>query len=161
MQRSFASGLETLTALSHDHVLRRNVRIGLHRNTEEHLDPFLASTHGSHHIRLIDGVAKTWNGLLSKIQSKTGGRISLKALPELRAVSSDERFGIVNAEYVTTYQNLLQIKEEPEDSKLLDLSEEDESVAAGILHDLNIDPVLLLQPASSNHLRQKDVVSQS
>lgn len=145
LQRSYASGLDVLNALSHDHVLRRNVRIGLRRSAEDR-DPFLVLTYGSHHVRLVDGIAKLWNLLVGKIRAKTNRPISHKEFPELRIISSDENFGIVSADYIATYQNLLQIKEEPEEAELFDLSS-DESVAAKILHDLRINPAELSQPA--------------
>ncbi|KAH9931192.1 hypothetical protein B0H21DRAFT_699867, partial [Amylocystis lapponica] len=146
LQRAQASGLSVMTALCHDHVLRRNIRVAFHDNTPQP-NPFLLSTYGSHHIRLVNGVATLWNQLLQKSKTKTPQGLS--TLPELRIISSGEVFGITSANYTTSYHNLVEIKDEPDDD-LLDLSAQDEAVTQGILRDMNIDPKLLLQPLPSS-----------
>ncbi|KAH9952137.1 hypothetical protein B0H21DRAFT_684053 [Amylocystis lapponica] len=146
LQRAYASGLSVMTALCHDYVLRRNIRVAFRDNTPEP-NQFLISTCGSHHIRLVDAAAKLWNLLLKKSKVKTPQ--GLHTLPELRIISSGEVFGITSASYTTSYHNLVEIKDEPDD-ELLDLSAQDEAVAQSILQDMNIDPQLLLQPLPSS-----------
>ncbi|KAH9939540.1 hypothetical protein B0H21DRAFT_698307, partial [Amylocystis lapponica] len=151
LQRAQASGLSVMTALCHDYVLRRNIRVAFRDNTPDP-NPFLLSTHGSHHIRLVDSVAKLWNQLLKKVKTKAPQ--GLRTLPELPIVSSGEVFGITNAHYTTSYHNLAEIKDEPDD-ELLDLSAQDEVVAQEILQDMNIDPRLLLQPLPSRSVSER------
>ncbi|KAI0640826.1 hypothetical protein C8Q79DRAFT_920989, partial [Trametes meyenii] len=81
LQRSYASGLESLSALCHDHVLRRNTRIEF---ASEDCTPFIAATHGSHHVHLISAYAKEWNKHLAELREK--GRpvpAGIDRLPEL------------------------------------------------------------------------------
>ncbi len=63
IMRSFASGLEVMNALGHDHVLRHNVRLDM---ADETLDRsmFMYYTYGSHHIRLMNACAQLWHNLL-------------------------------------------------------------------------------------------------
>ncbi|GBE84526.1 hypothetical protein SCP_0605050 [Sparassis crispa] len=149
LQRLHASGLEVLlTALGHDHVLRWNIHI-VSDCQRDPLDPFLSSTHRSHHIRLVDSVAKLWNTLLEdEAVKKLRG---LRCLPEMQAIDSGEVFGLIQAQYATTYHNLTcsSIKAEP-DEELLDLSLQDEVQACSILEDLSIDPVLYPQLANDS-----------
>ncbi|KAJ7233638.1 hypothetical protein C8J57DRAFT_1532183 [Mycena rebaudengoi] len=63
LRRSFASGLELQTALGHDFVLRRNLRIAFDGKIKSS-DPFVLSTFGSHHVTLADYTASLWNELL-------------------------------------------------------------------------------------------------
>ncbi|KAL6303302.1 hypothetical protein BKA93DRAFT_818125 [Sparassis latifolia] len=140
LQRSFASGIEVLTALGHDHVLRRNIRVAFN-SSHMSLEQFLQSTRGSHHIRLVDGVAKLWNVILD--DTKTVRTRNLRPLPELQIIDSGETFGLIRAEYATSYHNLADIKEEPYED-LLDLSELDCPDADEVLR--SIDPELCPQP---------------
>ncbi|GBE81445.1 hypothetical protein SCP_0311740 [Sparassis crispa] len=144
LQRSHASGIEVLSALCHDFVLRRNIRIG---SVLEQCSTFLTSTHGSHHIRLVDAVAKLWNALLQVPDNCSKG---LRILPELEVISSNEKFGLVSAKCLANYQNLVVIKDEPRDD-LLDLAlSQDHEEVQDMLRDLDIDPALLLKPAFSS-----------
>ncbi|KAH9940973.1 hypothetical protein B0H21DRAFT_697284 [Amylocystis lapponica] len=152
LQRAYASGLSVMTALCHDYVLRRNIRVVFRDNTPGP-NPFVISTHGSHHIRLVDAVAKLWNLLLTKSKVKTPQ--GLHTLPELRIIPSGEVFGITNASYATSYHNLVEIKDEPDD-ELVDLSMQDEAAMQLILQDMNIDPQLLLQPLPASSVPRQN-----
>jgi hypothetical protein len=109
LQRSFTSGVELITALAHDFVLRRNCRIAA---ASQHPRVFTLSSHGSHHIRLVSAVARLWNALLAKEKGKAAGRNKLEELPELQDVCSSEEFGLVASSYTTSFKGLLEIKEE-------------------------------------------------
>ncbi|KAG1764260.1 hypothetical protein EV702DRAFT_1014433 [Suillus placidus] len=124
LQRAQPSGIVMLSALGHDFVLRRNIRVAFSRRQ---MTPFVKFTHGSHHIQLSNHVAKLYNGLHEK------GTQLLPLLPELPDVDSGETFGLVASDNATTFGGLL-IKEETLDAELA--------------HDFEIDPALLDQPAA-------------
>lgn len=144
LQRSHASGIETLTALSYDFVLRRNLRVEL-SGTGANPSPFALSTYGSHHVHLVNACAKLWNKLLAPTDNKLPPS-GLQPLPELVPVNSGETFGLVKAgSAVMSYHNLVPIKEEPLDD-LVDLSAQDPDCAANLCNELGIDPSLMLVP---------------
>ncbi|EIW51483.1 uncharacterized protein TRAVEDRAFT_137340 [Trametes versicolor FP-101664 SS1] len=145
LQRSFASGLEMLTVLSHDLVLRRNHRVDLDSGSPT---AFALSTYGSHHIRLVDRIAYLWNTIR---QNTTHAHlfIGLQDTPRFRTVDSGESFGIVRSQFVEGYQYLVDVKEEEPDN-LLDLSAQPADVAQQPLRSMNIDPALLSQPLVSS-----------
>ncbi|KAH9001813.1 hypothetical protein EDB86DRAFT_2827581 [Lactarius hatsudake] len=119
LQRAQPSGLAVFVALSHDHILRRNICIATANNKSSPFSSFNASTFGSHHTRLANYTAKFWNWLWL---SKPGSSSGLLALPEMKAVSSDETFGLVNSECATTFGGLFsEVKAAPrtEDLSLL------------------------------------------
>ncbi|KAJ7872646.1 hypothetical protein B0H14DRAFT_2291039, partial [Mycena olivaceomarginata] len=65
IQRAFASGIELQNALSHDFVLRRNIRIAFSRTPgTAGSHAFARSTFGSHHTRLVDQTASILNDVL-------------------------------------------------------------------------------------------------
>lgn len=136
LQRSFASGLVLILALGHDFVLRRNCRISI--NNKPSL--FALSTHGSHHIRLINHAARLSNTLVSKEKTDTG---SVPLLPELQTVNSGEEFGLVSSDYATSFRGLIEIKEEVKDEYIPDY---DASDVDALMRDLSIDPALLVVP---------------
>ncbi|KAL6307078.1 hypothetical protein BKA93DRAFT_770448 [Sparassis latifolia] len=143
LQQSHASGLEVLTALGHDHVLRRNIRVVFNAGHDS-IDKFLASTHGSHHIHLVDGIARLWNSMIEDAEIvKSRG---LSRLPTMQVVDSGEKFGLVKAEYAMTYHHLTCTVKDELDEDLLDLSLHDDASADLILRELAIDPALRLQP---------------
>lgn len=145
LQRSFASGLEMLTMLSHDLVLRRNHRVDLSSSSPT---PFAMSTHGSHHIRLVGHIACLWNTMRKNVkhaQLFSG----LQDRATFRKVDSGESFGIVRSQFIEGYQYLVDIKEEERDD-LLDLSSQPSDVARQVLASINIDPDLLSRPLSSS-----------
>ncbi|KAI0323780.1 hypothetical protein GY45DRAFT_1264040, partial [Cubamyces sp. BRFM 1775] len=153
LQRSYASGIESLNALCHDFVLRRNTRI---ETAADDAPPFTLSAYGSHHVRLVNACAKLWNLQLATLRK--GGKMlpaGLHSLPELMPASSGESFGLLAMSSATAaYQSLAVIKEEPEDD-LLDLSSQDLLNATRILTEIGVDPDLLqhpLQPAASSSL---------
>lgn len=141
LQRSYASGLEMLTMLSHDFVLRRNHRIDFESDSPT---PFAVSTHGSHHLRLVNELARIWNSIL-QFPSHRQLFAGQQSTPTLRYVNSGETFGIVQSQFVTGYQYMIDIKSEETDD-LLDLSAQSEDQARQILQSINIDPALLSQP---------------
>jgi hypothetical protein len=136
LQRSFASGIEVFTALCHDFVLRRNVRIALSHGIES---PFLKSSHGSHHLALVEYVHALWNNLVKKDTLRT-----MVKLPELSNIVSGETFGLVKSGHMEMFISLVKCEDEGKNGVLpvQDELEEDE-----ILGDLNIDPALQFQPA--------------
>ncbi|KAF8580074.1 hypothetical protein K439DRAFT_1648290 [Ramaria rubella] len=117
LQHSFAGGLEMILALAHDYVLHRNIRIATNSTTPS---PFVYSTFGSHHVRLVSQVAQLWNMLLSK--EKQDIQASLSSLPELHDICSGEHFGLVRSENALTFSGLF--KEENEEV-LIEFSSEE------------------------------------
>lgn len=145
LQRSYASGLEMLTVLSHDLVLRRNHRVDLDSSSPT---PFALTTYGSHHIRLINHAAHLWNTI--RQDAKHAHLFSgLQDLPVFRSVDSGESFGIVRSQFAAGYQYLVDVKEEEADN-LLDLTSQPTHVARQLLESMNIDPALLEQPLVSS-----------
>lgn len=92
-----ACGIRVFVALSHDHVLRRNIRVS---SKSESCTPFVASTFGSHHVRLVNGNNFRWNKLIHeqiKSASKTPARVrqlQRQLRSELPVVQSGESFGL-------------------------------------------------------------------
>ncbi|KAH9855088.1 hypothetical protein C2E23DRAFT_725157 [Lenzites betulinus] len=144
LQRSFASGLESLTALAHDFVLRRNIRVEM---AAAGTSPFTQSTYGCHHVRLVDECARIWNAILDATQQK--GRAlpaDIKVLPLLDPVNSGETFGLTTMGPSTAaHHGLVVLKEEPIDDDLFDLSSQDLLNAQRILSDIGVDPALAYQ----------------
>lgn len=143
LQRSFSSGIETLTALCYDFVHRRNTRI---ESASASPSSFVASAYGSHHLRLVDACAKLWNTSISAQKNK--GRsipANVHTLPELVPVQSGETFGLMKMSTETAaYYSMVSIKtEELEDSELLDLSSQDILDASKILQEIGVDPSLI------------------
>ncbi|KAJ7077700.1 hypothetical protein B0H15DRAFT_954994 [Mycena belliarum] len=144
LQRSFASGLELQTALGHDYVLRRNIRVAFNGKIKSD-DPFILSTFGSHHLALVDRVADTWNQFFPT----SAGGSSSTLLPRLKDVQSGERFGLVNSPHSDTFGGLYTIKPEPDDALLEavkdDLAPEEQQ---DLIHELNLnlDPALFFEP---------------
>ncbi|KAJ7157749.1 hypothetical protein C8R46DRAFT_909000, partial [Mycena filopes] len=154
IQRASASGLELQSALSHDFVLRRNIRVAFAKtavpgNASSNLDTFLRSTFGSHHSRLVSRAASMFNDIIhiEATRSKTSAS-SLSLHPVLKHVASGETFGLVSSQHSDTFGGLLTIKDENTDGddQLLNQALDSTTSAEEILGDLNIDPALLLQP---------------
>ena len=137
LQRSFASGIEIFTALCHDFVLRRNIRVALSHGTEA---PFLKSAHGSHHLALVEHVHSLLNNLVKKDTSRT-----MVKLPELSNVASGETFGLVTSRHMETFISLVKCEDEGNNGIL---PIQDELEEEEILGNLDIDPVLRFQPAN-------------
>ncbi|OJT04576.1 hypothetical protein TRAPUB_4846 [Trametes pubescens] len=144
LQRSHASGIESLTALCYDFVLRRNLRIEL-SGAGTNPTPFVLSTYGSHHVHLVNACARMWNKLIVPKSNKPPPA-GLRPLPELIPADSGETFGLVKAgAAVIDYQNLVPIKTEPLDD-LIDLSSQDPAHTTDLCNELGIDPALMLIP---------------
>lgn len=133
--------------MGHDHVLRFNIRRIADIPDAPSKRPFGASTHGSHHISLVDYVAKRWNSLL-----ETVGATEFESLPVLIEIDSDEEFGIVHSEHASSFGGFykLNLKDELEEGE-----EDDADILASveILTDpidlsVNVDPIDLLIPAT-------------
>lgn len=147
IQRGQSSGIEMISALSADHVLRRNIRI-ISQSKEHTPTLFVQSLHGSHHVRLQDSIALLWNSIIDQLSSKQANGL-LPRLPNLRVVASGEKFGLVPSEYSSTFGGLY-IKDEPDDDNaLLDLPSQDPDAQEATLRALNIDPYLAYMPAQS------------
>lgn len=156
LQRVHTSGIVTFTGLCHDFVLRRNVRVAFSKVQKS---DFVSSTHGSHHIHLIDKIAKLFNNF--RLEEKA---TSTTYLPELKDIPSGEHFGLVTSGFASTYGGLLDIKTEDSDmtgSKFLEaLSGDGDAVDLALLsarsemlEELNIDPQLLSQPQAPLNTR--------
>lgn len=143
--RSFASGLENVLHLAFDFVLRRNVRMAMQIHARSSSRPFIATTYGSHHVALTNRVNNLWNKILS-IQSCRRQDDGLTSLPVLAEVDSGEFFGLATSTHASTFGGL--IKEEEEDASSLQLHDDlPDATRLEILSDMNIDPILALQPA--------------
>ncbi|KAL6306293.1 hypothetical protein BKA93DRAFT_816419 [Sparassis latifolia] len=95
-----------------------------------------------------------WNTLLEQPDDACSKAGRLRRLPELKLVASGEKFGLVSAKCVQNYQNLIEIKEEPRED-LTDLSSlQGTAKFDTMLHELQIDPALLLLPAPSRESSQ-------
>ncbi|KAI0685312.1 hypothetical protein C8T65DRAFT_592488, partial [Cerioporus squamosus] len=135
LQRSFASGLVVLTYLAHDYVLRRNIRTELASGAAS---PFIESTYGSHHVRLVNFLANRWNNVLIDLQKTHGLPAGMLPLPTLQPAPSGETFGLAKMTAATAAHYTF-VKQEPED-ELLDLSSHTDPTS--ILDELGIDPKL-------------------
>ncbi|PIL33226.1 hypothetical protein GSI_04676 [Ganoderma sinense ZZ0214-1] len=151
---AFASGLEVMNALGHDHILHHNVRIDMQ---DDSLDKsmFMYHTYGSHHIRLMNACAKLWNTLVEAEKKKGLKPANLRALPVFCPADSREKFALVkmSAETATQY-SLTTIKQEPGDESLV-LSSQDVLDPDRILKEIGIDPTLLNTPLESDTPEQR------
>ncbi|PIL30719.1 hypothetical protein GSI_06887 [Ganoderma sinense ZZ0214-1] len=144
LQRTHPSGVEVLTLLAADHVLRHNIRV-------DYADPnpyaFTSSTFGSHHVHLVNACAQLWNSLLNPAnRNQRRPPADLLPAPVLQPAASQETFGLVKANKdVAMYHSFVTVKEEPEDS-LINLSAEDPEEAERIVRSLGLDPSLLSKP---------------
>lgn len=121
IMRAHPSGIEMFTALAHDHVLRRNVRVAYKKPFPSN---FVKSTFGSHHVRLISCAAELWNEIIScEVHMSTCA--NLQPRPVLLQVDSGECFGLVCSEFSTTFGGLFQVKEEVEESSEIPTNLED------------------------------------
>ncbi|PIL26529.1 hypothetical protein GSI_12287 [Ganoderma sinense ZZ0214-1] len=137
LQRSWPSGLEMLTALCHDLVLRQNMRIGYHLSSP---DVFTTSTYGSHHVRLIRAIAQQWN---STIHMAEYAHLfaGLSDLPLLKTVASGETFGIVKSQFAQGYQYLVtDVKHDDDDDDLLELTKPLDERTYQVLASIDIGP---------------------
>lgn len=128
-------------------MLRRNLRISI-----DH-DPslFVLSTYGSHHVRLVNHIAGLSNALVTKEKSKSARPIPI--LPELRLIGSNEKFGLVESEYATSFRGLIEIKQEATDEDI-DIPDYDTGEVDALMRTLQIDPALLAVPKTHPHKPQ-------
>lgn len=139
-----------LSALGHDFVLRRNIRVAFSRLS---MTPFIKFTHGSHHLQLCNHIAKLHNTLQQQNHYE---------LPELDDVDSGETFGLVVSDHITTFGGLLVKEEDIEDGQLdpfgpttdpLTGEEIDLALQASrnvFVNEWQIDPALLELPAGAS-----------
>ncbi|THH00509.1 hypothetical protein EW026_g2025 [Hermanssonia centrifuga] len=147
LNRSFACGLENLHYLANDFSLRRNIRMVT--NHPDRAQPFAMSTCGSHHIRLADHIARTWNRLveLEDRKLKPGEQSVYERLPELHVVDSGETFGVVPSKHMLSFGGLLDIKDESNENEIKFVDDEE-----SVLQTLDVDLSLLLVPEPSDSL---------
>ncbi|KAJ7094400.1 hypothetical protein C8R44DRAFT_835389 [Mycena epipterygia] len=157
LQRANSSGIELQSTLSHDFVLRRNLRIAFAKKpgNGSNLDGFVRSTFGSHHVRLVTHTASIVNAILHTEAVKQKSAIPAQSLrPMLINVPSGKVFGLVQSQHNDTFGGLLTIKSEDlDDDQRLNNVLQNPADPQIILKDLNIDPVLWhepLKPAPSN-----------
>ncbi|KAJ7937612.1 hypothetical protein B0H13DRAFT_1588397 [Mycena leptocephala] len=143
IQRSFASGLEMQTALGHDFVLRRNIRVALNGKAKSP-SPFVKSTFGSHHLALVDHTAEVWNDILAA--SGASSTIQFLPLPRLPDIQSGEKFGLVNSLHTDTFGGLFTIKQDPNEDDGDMIKELDSEAKDELMSELNLRPVQFLRP---------------
>ena len=154
--RSYTCGLENFLALGHDFVHRHNVRIGVKLPEMSH-HIFIRSTLDSHHVRLVDHIARCWNALYKEAKEKQTvkpGEV-YSELPELRDVQSGKRFGLIFSHSTASFGGRLNIKQEEEPLKFELPAEQPVEIHQGLtrdrlIRDLNIDPLLLELPEGSS-----------
>jgi hypothetical protein len=115
----------------------------------KHPSAFTISSYGTHHVRLVNHIARLWNALLAQEKLKGTGEDKLEPLPGLQDVRSGEQFGLIASNYTSSFKGLLEIKEECKEDEF-DLASLDDSGATDLAQTLNIDPQLLQLP-SKNH----------
>lgn len=146
LQKSFASGLEYITAVTHDHILRRNIRVA---KVNAQRGTFTNATHGSHHIRIVSHNAGLRNQIITKLeqQEKLLPDHKLKHAPQLQLINSGEVFGLVVSEYTNSFKGLIEIKDEPQDEETNNLPIITDTDVDNLMSRLSIDPQLLSLPA--------------
>ncbi|KAJ7026258.1 hypothetical protein C8F04DRAFT_1268296 [Mycena alexandri] len=147
IQRSHASGLEMQTALSHDFVMRRNIRVALNGKASAPT-AFVKSTHGSHHVSLVDHTAMTWNNLLAAAGGSAAAS-NLHPLPRLPDVQSGEKFGLVRSEHTESFGGLFTIKQEPEEEDEDFIKELNSEEREDLVQELGLDAALFTKPLTS------------
>lgn len=145
IQRSFSSGIELFTTLSHDHVLRTNCRIAANSKSPS---IFTSASYGTHHVRLATHIATQWNTLIANETVKPGAQ-PLTKLPGLKTVSSGEKFGLVVSKHTNSFKGLLEIKQELKEEEIIEELTDNEFDPVEVLKSLNIDPGLVNIPQTS------------
>ncbi|KAA1474099.1 hypothetical protein DENSPDRAFT_852057 [Dentipellis sp. KUC8613] len=152
LQRAHSSGIEVMLALSSDFVLRRNIRTGF---TRDDPTPFLRSTHGSHHIGLVNAIAGLWNKLLARTMKTPPAGFS--TLPVLPIVESGESFGLVTSETAEAYYQLTEVKDEDE-KELVDISQLSEEARKRMIEGMGMDPATF--PSDGQVSREVAIIGQ-
>jgi hypothetical protein len=151
-----------LTALAHDFVLRRNIRVST-TGCDAPPNAFTRSAFSSHHVQLVNANARTWNALLEKQKSMSPTAVTvLQLLPELPDVASQESFGCVTSHHAASFGGLLEVKSESED-EAIDFGSNSYSSSSieDIAQDLNIAPLLLFTPPTAQVQPQANSASTS
>ncbi|KAJ3744556.1 hypothetical protein EV360DRAFT_57566, partial [Lentinula raphanica] len=149
LQRSFASGLEVMTALGHDFVLRRNLRTGLKcsLNTAESSTlplEFILSAEGSHHVHLRNKIATTYNSIAKERKVSP----TVIPQPELHTATAPETFGLVNSNHASTFGGLFMLKEEPDEDEMIllqdteNMIEIEEPIGHARINFLPVEPII-------------------
>lgn len=116
LQWAHPSGIEVYAALGHDFFLRRNIRIASARIKNNHVvsfNEFVASTHSSHHVQLVNHVATLFNSLYNK--ELIALKEKLVAYPTLPRVEVMEMIGLVESAHSLTFGGLVEVKDEEVD----------------------------------------------
>lgn len=151
LMRTYTCGLELYLNLTHDFVLRRNIRIGMKIQSGER-SQFTTSTYGSHHVGLVDRVARHWNRICEALDERgvgRGKRTAMIRLPVLLDIPSLETFGLGRSRNSESFGGLLTLELKDEDEEFIPGEEPDLHVGisqAQILRFMDIDPDLALLP---------------
>lgn len=159
IQRAQPSGIEVYTALAHDFVLRRNLRVAFthHPNPQfkSAISQFIAFTSGSHHLSLVTFLATSFNALRRREPENV--KNALRVLPLLPVVETQEEFGLVQSHHTESFGGLI-IKEELEDSgeaMLMELDQRaDDASEQHIFNELGVDQDLLSIPEEHTSQRR-------
>jgi hypothetical protein len=162
LQRTHASGIVMFEALAHDFVLRRNLQVSFSQ-VDHTSTGFVSSTEGSHHIFLVNHIAKLWNTLIDTHKHAVG----LQKRPCLACANSGEVFGLVDSANTTTFVFVKEEKDGDDDMvRLLEAQSEDDTAAEEVLEELSIDTQMLAQPliantnnASQQHMKPRPVMT--
>lgn len=146
LQRSFASGIETFSSLSHDFVLRRSIRL---TSVRDNTNAFAQSTQGSHHIGVTQHIAILWNRILEKDKKRS---TNLNPLPELPQINSSEFFGLGESKHVETFGGLMDVDAEHKEVEIqsADVNEPSEADLSAYLQSLDINPDLCRIPLENS-----------
>jgi hypothetical protein len=119
-------------------------------------DPFVLSTHGSHHIRLINHNANLFNSLHDRRRAN-----HLKLFPVLPLVPSHEKFGIVPSDHAESFGGLLEIKEEESDDDNLvrDILEGVEMDVGAGLGDLKMEGLLTMDEVGEGEKENSKILA--
>lgn len=153
IMKSHPCSLEVILTLVHDHILRRNIRLAMRADPKDRT-PFISSTFGSHHLSLVDFIARRWNEVQAIFAAKSrNGNRGLLRLPEFEEVPSREMFGLAFSYNNASFGGKLDVKKEEEDkedrivpSNVPSESLHQPSSQEWLLRDLGIDPALVLLP---------------
>lgn len=146
--RANASGMEMVHALGHDHVLRRNVRVGMKKHSDGN---FIVLTFGSHHTGLVNRIGRLKNSLLTASKGRGLRLQSVTVQAEIISAKSKEEFSLVRSQHAINISlgGLLEIKDEDEAGESLSIFAKAEM--ENLLTDVDIDPALLLLPETGHH----------
>ncbi|KAF8173269.1 hypothetical protein BJ912DRAFT_1065323 [Pholiota molesta] len=117
LQRAHPSGIEVYTALAHDFFLRRNIRVAsarIENRRSVNFNEFVASTHASHHVQLVNHTAELFNLLYDKELPQSKATLA-GTLPILPRIQVDEMIGLVKSAHSLTFGGLIEVKTEATD----------------------------------------------